>query len=163
MIKFVLTSAFILAASICSSAQQYLVDKPVVTAVQADLPEVAQTLQVKKQLDAVIAAPIIKARRTLAQTKKRYLAGLESDAKLFLTARIFDKNGVFEQVFVEVQEWSDTAITAVISNDLDTVRDYQKGQTITFSERKVLDWIIIKPDGSEEGNFVGKYLATLQR
>jgi uncharacterized protein YegJ (DUF2314 family) len=163
MIKLVLTSAFILAASVCSSAQRYLVDKPVVTVVQADLPEATQRLQEKIQLDAVIATPIIKARRTLPQIKKRYLSGFESDEKLLVTARIFDKSGVFEQVFAEVQEWSNTSLTAIIVNDLDTVREYQKGQTITFTERVVLDWTIVRPDGSEEGNFVGKYLASLQQ
>ncbi|WP_324674556.1 hypothetical protein [Hymenobacter sp. GOD-10R] len=162
MIKIVLTGAFILIASVCSSAQQCLVDKPIVAS-QDELPEATNTLQIKKQLNAVIAAPILKARRSLPQTKQRYLMGLESEEKLFLTARIFDKSGVFEQVFTEVRDWSKDSVTAVIVSDLDAVREYQKGQTITFSDKNVLDWIIIRPDGTEEGNFVGKYIASLQQ
>ncbi|GGF01081.1 hypothetical protein [Hymenobacter cavernae] len=122
-----------------------------------------QAIRVKKQLDAVIAAPILRAHRSLPHTKQRYLLGLESDEKLLLTARIFDKSGVFEQVFAEVQDWSRDSITAVIVSDLDTVREYQEGQVITFSEKHVLDWIITRSDGSEEGNFVGKYIASLQQ
>ena len=162
MLKLVLTSVFALGASVCSVAQHCLVDKPVV-AVQADVAEATQPLQLKKQLDAVIAAPISKARRSLHQTKQRYQAGLDAGAKLLLTARIFDTSGVFEQVFVEVLEWSGSDVTAKIVSDLDAVREYRKEQTITFSEKNVLDWIIIRPDGSEEGNFVGKYLASLQQ
>jgi len=163
MIKFVLTSTFILVTSICSSAQQCLVDKPAGITKMADVPEAPESLQAKKQLDAVIAAPIIKARRCLHQIKRRYQDGLKAGENLVLTARIFDRSGVFEQVFAEVQDWAGDSVTAVIASDLDAVRDYKTGQTITFSEKNVLDWIIIRPDGSEEGNFVGKYLANLQQ
>jgi len=162
MIKIVLTGVFILITSVYSSAQHCLVDKPILTA-YADLPEAGQAIQVKKQLDAVIPAPILRARRSLPQIKQRYLLGLGSDEKLFLTARIFDKSGVFEQVFAEVQDWSRDSVIAVIANDLDAVREYQKGQTITFSEKHVLDWIVTRPDGSAEGNFVGRYIASLQQ
>jgi hypothetical protein len=31
-------------------------------------------------------------------------------------------------------------------------------QSITVPESEVLDWTIARPDGSEEGNFIGKYL-----
>jgi hypothetical protein len=31
-----------------------------------------------------------------------------------------------------------------------------------FAETEVMDWLISHPDGSEEGNFVGKFLDTYQ-
>jgi len=163
MIKFVLTSTFILVTSICCSAQHCLVDKPTAQARLAELSDSVENIQVKKQLDAVIAAPITKARRSLHHIRKRYQSGLASSENLILTARIFDDNGVFEQVFAQVQEWTNDSITAIITSDLDTVREYRKGQAITFSEKHVLDWVILRADGSEEGNFVGKYLASLQQ
>ena len=32
------------------------------------------------------------------------------------------------------------------------------GDSYQFSESDLLDWLITHPDGSEEGNFVGKFL-----
>ena len=34
---------------------------------------------------------------------------------------------------------------------------------IEFNEKDILDWLIAKPDGSEEGNFIGKFLDTLNK
>ena len=50
-----------------------------------------------------------------------------------------------------------------IESELGAVRDYKTGQQITFPETEVDDWMILRPDGSEEGNFVGKFMDTLPR
>lgn len=34
---------------------------------------------------------------------------------------------------------------------------------IDFKEKDIIDWLISKPDRSEEGNFVGKFLDTLNK
>ncbi|MBK7538639.1 MAG: hypothetical protein IPI49_25370 [Myxococcales bacterium] len=36
----------------------------------------------------------------------------------------------------------------------------QVGDPVQFSEQEVEDWTISRPDGSEEGNVVGKFLDT---
>jgi len=42
------------------------------------------------------------------------------------------------------------------------VTGYKHGDTYSFPEADLLDWTISKPDGTEEGNFVGKFLDTYQ-
>jgi hypothetical protein len=42
------------------------------------------------------------------------------------------------------------------------VSGFKLGQTYTFNESDLIDWFISKPDGSEEGNVVGKFLDTLK-
>ncbi len=36
----------------------------------------------------------------------------------------------------------------------------RRQQEYSFNEDELLDWLISKPDGSEEGNVVGKFLDT---
>jgi hypothetical protein len=52
-------------------------------------------------------------------------------------------------------------VTGRISSDILAVDGYRRGATLTFREAEVIDWLISRPDGSEEGNFVGKFLDTL--
>jgi hypothetical protein len=41
---------------------------------------------------------------------------------------------------------------------VDIVHGYRLGDRYTFPESELRDWLIAKPDGSEEGNYVGKFL-----
>lgn len=63
-----------------------------------------------------------------------------------------------ETVFVAVSNLDDGTITGTIASDIITVTGYQAGDSYTFSESELVDWLITKPDGSEEGNVVGKFL-----
>jgi hypothetical protein len=42
------------------------------------------------------------------------------------------------------------------------VQGFHKGQHITVKESEILDWCISNPDGSEDGNLIGKYIDSLQ-
>ena len=110
------------------------------------------------ELDRRIAPAVKQARATLPQVKKRFLAGLPAGQALFLTTRISDPNGLIEQVFVRVAQWQGTKVQGTIANELNVVKTYQPDQLITFSESAILDWTVSQPDGTEEGNFVGKLL-----
>lgn len=55
---------------------------------------------------------------------------------------------------VASQQWS------VISSQITQVAGYELGDEYTFSEEDILDWLIVHPDGTEEGNVVGKFLDT---
>ena len=116
----------------------------------------------QKILDQMIAPYVEQARKTLPNVKKRFLAGLKEGEKFYLVIRIYDKDGKFEQVFVRITDWKDTVITGNIRNELYVVKEYQNGQLITFKEKDVMDWFIREPGGGEEGNFVGKYLDSVQ-
>jgi hypothetical protein len=41
---------------------------------------------------------------------------------------------------------------------VDLLHSYKEGQRITISEDKIDNWVIVRPDGTEEGNYVGKFL-----
>ncbi|MBC6611056.1 DUF2314 domain-containing protein [Hymenobacter sp. BT507] len=116
-----------------------------------------------RELDMQIASAVKQARTTLPSVKKRFQTGLPEEQVLFLTTRLYDADGTFEQVFVRVRTWSGTTVQGIIANELLTVQSFTQGQQITFPEKAVLDWTISLPDGSEEGNFVGKLLDSLPR
>ncbi len=113
--------------------------------------------------DKMIAPYVAKARKTLPEAKQRFLSGMQPGESFFLVTRIYDKDGKFEQVFVRIKKWNGEHISGLIANNLNVVKEYQNGQLIEFKEQDVLDWLIAKRDGSEEGNFIGKYLDSLSR
>jgi hypothetical protein len=39
---------------------------------------------------------------------------------------------------------------------------FKRRHRITFSETEMVDWVISKPDGTEEGNVVGNFLDTYE-
>lgn len=111
-------------------------------------------------MDRAIAPYVAKARATYPDAKKRYLAGLPPKNIFFVTVRLHDRNGIFEQAFIAVRGIENGKITGTIANDLQIVKDYRNGDKYVCSENDILDWTISKPDGTEEGNYVGKFLDT---
>jgi hypothetical protein len=61
---------------------------------------------------------------------------------------------------VRVTSWKDDVIEGVEASDLELLKHHEKGEKLKCKESDVLDWTISKPDGTEEGNFVGKFLDT---
>jgi len=117
----------------------------------------------QKQYEKLIAPYVEQALKTLPVAKQKFLKGLKYGEAFFLVTRIYDKDGKFEQVFVRIKKWENDNIKGLISNDLHTVKEYYNGQMIDFKEKDVLDWLISKPDGNEEGNYVGKFLDTMYK
>ena len=106
-----------------------------------------------------LVAPAAKqARATLPQAKRRYLQGLSEGQVFFVTTVLTDPDGKFEQVFVRVKQWQKKQVCGLIANDLTIVTTFRPNQLITFPESAVLDWTISHPDGTEEGNYIGKLL-----
>jgi uncharacterized protein YegJ (DUF2314 family) len=101
-----------------------------------------------------------KARASYPGAKRRYLAGLPPGEVFYVTAELVDQERGFEQVFVRVQKIENGTITGMIANDIHVVRGYRNGDTHRVAERDIVDWLISRRDGSEEGNFVGKFLDT---
>ncbi|TGE15288.1 DUF2314 domain-containing protein [Hymenobacter elongatus] len=147
----------LLAASGAGWAQQAAApDRPVAVAVaESESVGPAQSMAL---FDQLIAKPVKEALRTLPQAKKRYQAGLKAGEAFYLTTRVVDTDGKFEQVFVRVTQWEDAYIQGTIANELQTVQGYTNGQILEFTTNAVFDWTIVRANGSEEGNFVGKFL-----
>ena len=112
------------------------------------------------RLDSAIAPLVVQARRTYPTVKQRYLQGLPHGESLFLTTLLRDSAGNREQVFIAVDSIRGRQIYGRIWSDISTVRGFRLHQPYTLSEDALLDWLISKPDGSEEGNVVGKFLDT---
>jgi hypothetical protein len=101
---------------------------------------------------------VMQARASWPQAKERYLAGLSPRHIFFVTALIVDSYDRREQVYIAVDSIRSGQISGRIWSQLDVVRGYRLGDPYTFPESELRDWMIANPDGSETGNFVGKFL-----
>lgn len=101
-----------------------------------------------------------KARKSYPAAKARFLAGLPTDQVFYVTTRIVDDEGRIEQVFIEVAAIENAEIIGTIGSHIGIVRGYAEGDGYRLQESELIDWTIVMPDGSEEGNFVGNFLDT---
>lgn len=104
---------------------------------------------------------IRQARATYPAAKKRWAKGLPEGHYFFVVTRLRDHEGTEEQVFISVASISNGTIKGYIYNKPKNVTGYQFKQPYSFPENHIIDWIISKPSGEQEGNFVGKYLSRL--
>jgi len=124
---------------------------------------VAVTADEIKRFEESLKPYIEKARQTYPDAKRRFLAGLPKGQWFSVTAKIYDEQGRFEGVFIEVREIKDGIIKGVIANETSVVTKYKMGDAYSLPEKDLVDWTISHPDGTEEGNFVGKYIESLQK
>ena len=143
-----LSISILVGASPCPpESVQRPADKPVRTASAEDT----------RKFEEAIAPYVKKAKATLPEAKKKYLKGLPKGDEFFVTTRIYNPDGKYEQVFVSVTSWTGQTIRGVLESDTALIPQ-KRGDTVVCKERDVLDWTIAKADGTEEGNFVGKFL-----
>jgi hypothetical protein len=122
-----------------------------------DQPRGIVSAQRQAFLDAV--EPYVKqARSTYPAAKAKYLAGLPPHESFFVVTRLVDDAGRMEQVFVVVDRIEAGVVEGRIWSELNVVRGYRLRDPIRVQESDLVDWVITKPDGTEEGNFVGKFL-----
>lgn len=125
-----------------------------------DKPVDANAEEVKKVAEAM--KPYIEqAKKTYPDAKKRFLAGLPPKHVFFVTTQLKDGKKV-EQVFIAVTAIKDGKISGQIQTEIQVVTNYKNGDAYTFPETEMVDWLISKPDGTEEGNVVGKFLDDYQ-
>ena len=158
---FISTAAIVLLAAATTFAQQTDKDIKLAPNVPVDKP-VHVGAEQKQSIEEAIKPYVEKARKTYPDAKARYLKGLPPKNIFFITTRLHDKEGRFEQVFIAVKEIKDGVIKGVIASDVDLLTKYKQGDDYSFPESDLIDWTISKPDGTEEGNFVGKFLDNYQ-
>jgi hypothetical protein len=125
-----------------------------------DKPVALLTKERLAMYDKAIAPYIAKARATYPGAKKRFLAGLPPGHRFSVRIPLVDRDGAREDSFMVVETIKGGNITGVINSRLALVKDYKTGQRMTFPESKIDNWLILRPDGTEEGNAVGKFLDT---
>jgi uncharacterized protein YegJ (DUF2314 family) len=111
----------------------------------------------REELERAIAPYIEQAQKSYPDAKKRYLAGLPSGHRFSVVTKLHSPGRV-EAVFVTVTGIKGDQVTGRIDSDVRGVAGYKAGDSYTLSERDIVDWVIVRPDGSEEGNLVGKFL-----
>lgn len=124
-----------------------------------DKPHALEQAQIAA-FDRAIAPHVAKARATYPAARQRYLSGLPKGHTFFVTTRLYDKEGRWEQAFIQVSSIADGKVHGRIASELTLVTALRNGEMYSFPEADLLDWLISKPDGSEEGNVVGKFLDT---
>lgn len=124
-------------------------DRPVATTGQDEVSAMAKA----------VAPYRAEAKRTYPAAKSRFLAGLPSGHHFFVTVSLRE-GPKHETVFIGVSEIKDGKVSGRIANEIATLAGYKSGDPVQFSEQEVEDWTISRPDGSEEGNVVGKFLDT---
>lgn len=110
-----------------------------------------------------MAPYIARAKESYPQARARFLAGLPSGQTFFIIARIADSTGKWEQVFIRVKGIQDGRVTGTIASQTTVVMSLKNGDPYELAESDLLDWMIRMPDGSEEGNVVGKFLDTYKQ
>lgn len=146
---------FVFAASAIAQEPQVAPDAP------QDQPTAVSRARLQK-LDEAIKPYVAQAQESYPAAKKSFQAGLPEGQVFFVTARIKDASGKIEQVFIAVESYEGDTIHGRIRSDVIGVSGYRKGDAYSLPESEILDWLITHPDGSEEGNFVGKFLDTYQ-
>lgn len=165
---FSLSAALILccAASVLAQQQPQPTPTPevhVAPNAPPDKPIRTTTTDEVNEFEEAIKPHIEKAKATYPAAKKRYLDGLPPKHSFFITTRLHDEEGRFEQVFIAVKEIKNGVVKGLIWNDIQTVKKYKHGDSYEFPESELLDWTISKPDGTEDGNFIGKFLDTYRQ
>ena len=112
------------------------------------------------KLQEILRPYIEAARATYPDAKKRFLAGLPERHTFFVTVDLRE-GPRRERVFLAVDTIKDGVISGRIWSPLNVVKSWQMGQSYSVSEVEIVDWLITQPDGSEEGNVVGKFMDTL--
>jgi len=110
----------------------------------------------------LLAPCVTKARAAFPAAARRFRNGLPEGQSLFVVTVLHDSSGKFEQVFIAVDSIGKTDVYGRIWNQITIVKGYQLKQPYTVPESEIIDWMISKPDGSEEGNWSGKFLDALQ-
>jgi len=103
------------------------------------------------------------ARATWPAVRQRFQAGMGPAAKLFAVTRLHDVAGHEEQVFIGVERIADGRIHGRIFSQIELVDGFTYGQLYDFAEPDLVDWLVMREDGSMDGNFVGRFLQGLEQ
>jgi hypothetical protein len=101
-----------------------------------------------------------RARSQLPEVRRRFRDGLPKGQSLFVTTLVKNPagGGGGEQIFVQVVDWNDDqGPKGVIASEVRTPGLHYGDLTMVL-DAAIRDWTISHPDGSEEGNALGKYI-----
>jgi hypothetical protein len=126
----------------------------------SDQPLTASTSSDAVRMFFAMEPYIAHARASWPQARQRFLAGLPLRHTFFVTTRLRDASGRIEQAFVAVDSVTDGHVYGRIWSQILVAEGYRLGQSYRFPESELIDWMIARPDGTIEGNIVGRFLDT---
>jgi len=129
-------------------------DRPVSAALQCQFEALRRAI-----------APLSAAgRASFPAARERFERGLPPHNTFFVSTWLRDSGGREELVFVAVDSVTgtrdDARIAGRIWSQIELVQGYSDRQPYTFPVANLVDWMIARPDGTEEGNEVGKFMDT---
>jgi hypothetical protein len=150
---------FLLAGALLAPLARASAQRPVEVAPNAPADKTIDVTNCQwRAMDRAIAPLVAEARATYPAARDRFLAGLPSHHTFFVTTRLHDAAGHIEQVFIAVDSIAGSTIAGRIWSQIGVVRGFRGGQPYSFPDSELIDWMVARPDGSEEGNVVGKFM-----
>ncbi len=110
------------------------------------------------KLDSAMWPKVEEAKTTLKEVHKRWNKGLPKGSQLFVTVRIYREDGQFEHVLGRVDKWVPNRLFTTVASVMTNNDRFKPGQSMATEQANVVDWKIVNADGSEEGNYVKKFL-----
>lgn len=109
-------------------------------------------------MEKLIAPYIEKARATFPAVKKKYIAGdyVREKRELDVQIELTDKDGDREMVFVMVTQCLGNRFQGIVTNEIQLLKEFKKGDEVSFTQDQVKNWVVVDSLGNEEGNYVGK-------
>jgi hypothetical protein len=151
-----LLPAALLALAARTASAQRPIDLP--PNAPADKPKSVNATCLLDAIHEAMAPYVAQAQASYPAARERFRAGLPRGYTFFVTTRLHDTAGHEEQAFVVVDSITNGVIAGRIASQINVVRDFRYRQPYSFPEADLVDWMVSRPDGSEEGNVVGKFL-----
>ncbi len=128
-----------------------------------DQPIGGRSLTKLRKIERAIEPYVKHARSTYPEARARWQSGLPEGSALYVTVQINDDAGRLEQAFVQVTSIEGGQVAGTIASEMTTVKGFRFGQSHSSPETEIMDWTITNPDGTQEGNVVGRFLAEWQK
>ena len=93
----------------------------------------------------------------MAKHKPRFMKGLPPGESLLVKAGFARPETTGrELMWLEVLRWDGQTLKGILQNDPQGVPGLKRGAAVELDESAVLDYLVRRPDGTEEGNETGK-------
>ncbi|MCX6953087.1 MAG: DUF2314 domain-containing protein [Verrucomicrobia bacterium] len=112
--------------------------------------------------DPEMAAARTRAREKFFAQEARFRTGLAFNEHL-LVKGAFRQDDHTEYMWVEVSKWGPKHVEGLLTSDPYYIKTLHSGSKVTVPFDEIFDYILYKPDGTEEGNESGKILQAREK
>lgn len=111
--------------------------------------------------EALLAASE-RAKQKIPELRKMFLAGLPVNSHLLIKFPFRNDAEETEWMWVEITKWNKNDIEGLLQNQPAIVTNLKSGQKVSKNINDMFDYILIKPDGSREGNETSEIIMKMQ-